>query len=222
MTHMPGTNGFGHHFVLTPFMDRSSGYVFRILAVRNDTNVTISYGTTVMTVPLSEFEFHEGDISTVNTVTTISTTNEVFVTQFAKGFSSDSKTGDPFMLLVPPSNFYSNNVTFPVTSIPIFFGTEQKSYINVVIRCDEVPGITVDGKDEPYWTKYTDPLDGEELCVLRKEMAHGLHSVEHSSREAKFAVLVYGFGLSASYAYFAGYNFKEVDTSIPGKQRNIF
>ncbi|XP_072021501.1 hyalin-like [Amphiura filiformis] len=208
ITHLPGTDGFGRNFVLSPFLGRISGYVFRVLAITNNTYVTVSDGSTVQ---LSEFEFYEGDVLTAATVTTISTDKDVIVTQYAKGFNSDSRAGDPFMLLVPPYNFFSNNVTFPVISI---LGNQAlETSINVIVRCEENLKITIDGAIEQNWF---DRLNSDgEFCVLRKSVEPGLHSVGHPSRDAKFVVVVYGFIESVSYAYFAGYNLHEVNTSIP-------
>ncbi|XP_072045115.1 uncharacterized protein [Amphiura filiformis] len=207
ITHLPGTNGFGRYFVLSPFLGRISGYVFRVLAISNNTNVTVSDGTMVQ---LSEFDFYEGDALTAEIVTTISTTKDVIVTQYAKGLYSDYKPGDPFMLLIPPTTFFSNNVTFPVTNIPSI-KTLQTS-INIIVRCEENLDISLDGQIEPPWF---DRLNSDgEFCVLRKFVEPGLHSVGHPSRNAKFMVVVYGFVWRASYGYLAGYNLQE-DESIP-------
>ncbi len=209
ISHLPGTNGFGRNFVLSPFLGRLSGYVFRVLATANNTNVTMSNGVNAL---LSEYEYYEGEAVDFLTVTTITSDKDVIVTQFAKGLYSDYKTGDPFMLLVPPTEFFANNVTFPITTIPSI--KTLITYINVIVRCEENLDIMVDGQVEENWE---DRLNSDgEFCVLRKSLPTGLHFVEHPSREAKFLVVVYGFVWRASYAYFAGYNLQDVDARIPG------
>ena len=205
ITHMPGTEGLGRNFVLSPFLGRNSGFIYRVLAISNNTNVTTSDGTSVK---LNQFTIYEGDVASSTKVVTITTDKDVIVTQYAKGLYSDYETGDPFMLLVPPTNFFTNNVSFPVTTIPS--SQTQRHYINVIVLCEDNLDISFDGRVEDGWS---DRLNYMEYCVLRKETTPGFHYVGHPNSNALFAVLVYTFVWRASYAYFAGYNLHETQLS---------
>ena len=48
MEHVPPVSALGNHYVIAPFMDRQSGYVYRVIATASGmTNITISDGRTI-------------------------------------------------------------------------------------------------------------------------------------------------------------------------------
>ena len=135
MKHIPPISALGSHYVreLPPlsFMGRHTGYIFYVIAtVSGMTHITISDGRTIQ-VSLSVGQFYQGDVNTNHTVITMSADKPVMVSQYAKGGHTDSNegsTGDPFMTVIP-LNAYSNNVTFPVATLP---NNPQQSYISII------------------------------------------------------------------------------------------
>lgn len=213
MAHMSGTEEAGRFFVLAPFLGRTSGFIYRVIALHNNTLVNIS-SLASGPIELSEFAVYEGDVTTVADLTVISSNQNVIVVQYAKGLYSDYKTGDPFMLIIPPTNFFSNNITFPVTSIPSN-AVPQNAYMNVIVRCEDNLDIAWNGDIVDEWVDRLN--DGGEFCVLRRRLGVGVHSVGHRSKSATFVVVVYGFVWRASYGYVAGFNLHDIRPTTPGK-----
>lgn len=202
--HLPPVQYRGRRFVLAPFLGRRSGYVFRVMTAGDSATVTLSNGDSAK---ISPYSYYEKDVSDGDTVI-VKSTAPVMVTQYAKGCYSDYLTGDPFMMLIPPVEFYSSSITFPVTTIAT--SETQKQYLNIIIQCQYSESIVLDGHLDYEWETITAD-DG--FCVLRGTVSTGVHTVWHQSSEARFVVIVYGFAWRASYAYVAGFNLQEPATS---------
>ena len=194
MDHIPPISALGSYYVIAPFMGHvgsRSGYVYRIIATASGiTNITISDG---QTESLLAGQFYQGDVTTNDTVITISADKPVMVSQYAKG--SDTAEGDPFMIVIPSTNAYSNNVSFPVATLPRRSG--QQSYISVITPCEYSNSVILD--DQLLNTQNMLQTPEGDYCVLQTPITKGSHSVTHPSPDASFLVLVYGFVLYASY-----------------------
>ena len=205
MEHIPPISALGSHYVLAPFMGRQSGYIYRIIAAASGmTNVTISNG---QTKSLLAGQFYQGDVTTNDTVITISADKSVLVSQYAKGYYSDYVTGDPFMIVIPSTHKYSNKVSFPVATLP---RNPQQSYISVIAPCKNIDSITLD--NQPLNSQNMLQTSEGDYCILQTSVTNGLHSVTHPSPNASFLVLVYGFAYWVSYGYVAGYNIDPAET----------
>ena len=205
MEHIPPISALGRHYVLAPFMGRQSGYIFRVVsAARGMTNITISDG---QTESLLAGQYYQGDVAT-NVVITISADKPIAVSQYAKGVHSDNVTGDPFMIVIPSTHAYSNNVSFPVATLS---RNPQQSYISVITACQYSDSITLD--DQPLSSLSVQMLRSPQgdYCLLQTPVTNGSHSVTHPSQDASFLVLVYGFAWAESYGYVAGYNIGSAD-----------
>ncbi|XP_072021693.1 IgGFc-binding protein-like [Amphiura filiformis] len=202
MEHLPPLTILGHHYILSPFLGRTSGYIYRV--------VSVSPGTTHMSlsgesISLSNGEIYEGNVVTSNEVLIIMVDKPVMVVQYAKGSSTDG-FGDPFMVVIPSIQKFSNNVTFPS------FGRDQlQHYISIITPgCDSITLFNLDGLplNNVNWLQSSHG----EFCILRSSVNSGFHSVTHPS--ASFLVLVYGFGPSVSYGFVARCQFHTEGESI--------
>ncbi|XP_072014230.1 uncharacterized protein [Amphiura filiformis] len=197
MEHLPPVSILGHHYILAPFLGRTSGFVYRVVSTSPDTtNVSLSGET----ISLSSGEFYEGDIVTSDEVVTVMADKPIMVVQYAKGFSSD-RFGDPFMIVIPSTQRFSNNVTFPSGTL---WYSDQQHYISIITpECDSVNSFNLNGL--PLSTQSLSSLQSADgaYCVLRTQIGTGFHSVTHPS--ASFIVLVYGFANFESYGFVARY-----------------
>ena len=208
MEHIPPIRALGSHYVLAPFMGRQSGYIYRIIAATSGiTNVTISNG---QTKSLLAGQFYQSDVTTNDTVIMITADKPVMVSQYSKAYTSDYVTGDPFMIVIPSTHVYSNNVSFPVATLP---PNPQQSYISVITPCKNIYSITLD--NQPFSSQNMLQTPDGDFCVLQTPVTNGSHSVTHPSPDASFLVLVYGFAWFVSYGYVAGYNIDPADTVEP-------
>ncbi|XP_072042619.1 uncharacterized protein [Amphiura filiformis] len=203
MENIPPVSTWGDHYLLTPFLGRTSGYVYRIVTASTDvTNVTIS-GRNRTVVSLSAGQFYEGNVAS-DELLIVTADQSIMVAQYAKGYNTDS-LGDPFMVVVPPTGRFTNNVTFPVVTLS---EDDPQYFISIISGCDNMDQFYLDGMplDDVQNANLLQSPDGE-FCVVRTPVTPVVHSVNHPT--ASFLVLVYGFAKSPfkkGYGYVAGYN----------------
>ena len=207
MDHLAPVTSLGRRYVLAPFMGRSSGYTFRVIAVaREPTQVTISDGSVLSLQP---GKFYQGDS---NSVVVVNADKPVMVAQYAKSYHTDL-SGVPFMIVLPSTDAYSDHVIFPVATFNIYINDSPTYYyISIVITCEDVENLMLDGRFIGSASGMLQTHD-EEFCVLRQAIQPGIHNVGlYHQREfkASFVVLVYGYteAVGKSYGYVAGYNVK--------------
>ena len=139
LAQMPSVEGLGKTYILSPFRERASGYVFRVVATQDNTFVSISDRRPV--------EYHSGEVFDQdvpgNNITLISSDKPVLVAQYNKGYTADGIRGNAAMVVVPAVEMFSSTVMFPVTSLQS--KATKSYYLSIVIRCAHTPGLTVDG-----------------------------------------------------------------------------
>ena len=206
MENLPPVNLLGHHYILSPFLSKTwePGFIYRVVSVSPGiTSVSIVPGKIVS---LSAGEFYEGNTTSLFDVLTVTADKPVIVSQY--GFSCD-----PFMIVIPSTQHFSHNVTFPTTSSMLMFDVNPRHFISIMSQCDSMDLFYLDNiLLNPRNLLRTS--DGE-FCVLRTSVtAGGFHSVTHPF--ASFLVRVYGVDYEA-YGYVAGYQVQLSDTSEGGK-----
>ena len=197
---MPHVKMWGTHVVMSPFVGKDNGYVFRVLGTNVTTDVTISDDTKVT---LTEGHWYEGNV-TNNMMLIIKADYQIFVMQYIKAGGSSSPNADTSMILAPSTNLYiGKTIIFPVFQVTI---STRNYYIHVITECNKVNGLMYDNASMASWEKLTS-VDGE-MCSIRGEVTAGaVHEVSHEDENVKFTVAVYGLGVSgqtSSYAYLAG------------------
>ena len=195
----PPEESWGTNFVMAPYMERKSGYLYRVISTNQTTTLTIS---NVGTIQIQGNECYEGDV-TGDTMVRIISDLPVMVVQYMKGFSTESPNkGDPSMLIIPPLQSFGSYVTFPV--IPRT-RTGHVFYINVIIDCINAPGLIFDDST-PMSGWNTLKTSDNEFCAVRGNVGSGVHSVGHSNPLVKFSVIIYNSQeLASSYVYPAGF-----------------
>ena len=191
-------------YILSPFLGRSSGYIYRILSSNHTVTVNISnYGR----VQIEANAWYEGNVMS-DIVTSIKADSPVSVVQYMKscntGPNKDGK-GNPAMLVVTPVEHFANNVSFPV--VAPFIHTEMQYSIHVIINCLYANGLMFDDTESMSDWQRLKTVD-DEMCAIRGTVTTGLHSVTHHNPEAKFSVAVYGYSFGIwkrGYAYPVGY-----------------
>ncbi|XP_072029671.1 IgGFc-binding protein-like [Amphiura filiformis] len=205
MENLPPLSSLGNHYILAPFLGRTSGYVFRVVATTYSTRILISDTSHVTTtITLSAGSFYEGDVGTADKVLMITADKPIMVAQYAKA----AEPYGPLMVVIPSIPNFSDNVTFPV---PASITSNPKYYISIISECVNFNSFNMDNRRLN--TKVISMLQApdERFCILRTEVSPGPHSVTHPS--ASFLVLIYGFAKTVAYGYVAGYN---IDTENTG------
>ena len=122
---------WGYDFTLSPFLGRSSGYIYRVISV----NVTTTLSISNMGDPVElegDGEFFEGDIPD-DTMVSIISNKPIMVMQYLKSHSTD-RIADASMILVPSRDLFVHNITFPVFDRCLGPSTT----INLIIACDSI------------------------------------------------------------------------------------
>ena len=128
---LPPTLTWGRRFFVASLFLRTTGEEYKLITSTTTTTVVCycypstggSVSQTFMTTlngAGSSYEFH----ITQNMFCSIQATSPVFLVQLAFGGSREpSGYGDPFMMMIPPVEQYSNNYTFVTQSLPWLYLT---------------------------------------------------------------------------------------------------
>lgn len=144
VVHLTDVKSAGTHFLIGPFKDRTTGYIFRVIATEDNTQLTFLPGPVAnSTIELHAGQFYEKDVSD-DTVWYVFSSAPVLVFKYGKGGDSSITDGDPIMVIVPAVSHFVPAVTFPVAFLP----TRQESQysISITIGCQQVNGLLLDGR----------------------------------------------------------------------------
>ena len=202
---LPDTSTWGTHFLSASFASRDSGEIYRVLASQPSTTVTFTCSTpsqpTNFTLP-SNGSWEE--ITTLDdSFCSIISNKPVLVVQFALGGSHKHRYGDPFMIMVPAIDQYSNNYVIPL------FRQFPRNFVTIFVSPEyyQPEDIYVDdvSLENSNWTAIHCPSDA--ICGYS---AYGTnlptrdHHIYHKNTEATFGVIAYGFDEIVSYGYPGG------------------
>ena len=200
---IPPTSTWGTSFYAASLLGRNSGELFRIITAKNFTTVTVNC-TTFSQVQVYNFsvagkwlEFQIYPLSFCN----IESSAPILVTQFALGHEFDG-IGDPFMMMIPPVEQYSNNYVlnalsnFSTNYITIYVATEYYQPNRIFV--DDTSQVVSS------WTSVY--CSNGLLCgyIIRVILTAGEHRVYHQDPHARIGVSAYGFNIRVSYGYPGG------------------
>ena len=205
---IPPTSTWGNSFFVASLLNRTSGEIIRIIAAKNSTSVDV-YCTDkpVKKVFLGAGNWTEENIS-INSFCSIQSSAPVLVTQFALGcranFVENNRTGDPFMMMIPPVDQYSNNYVFHSSHkfsnncITIYVTTEYYQTDKIIIDTES------SSQRNLIWTPVY--CSANHICgyITRVSLLAGDHKVFHQDLNARIGVSMYGFHKRNSYGYPGG------------------
>ena len=130
----------------------------------------------------------------------VSADRPVLVIQYAYGRSANNDWGDPFMMMIIPTEQYITNTTISFYAFENF-----NSDITIVVLQQAAPtsgNVLLDNVSVgSEWTQLH--CSEEELCgyTLRMQVSSGFHTLKHFNNSVPVAVYVYGFERYRSYGY---------------------
>ena len=199
----PPTATWGTHFLSASFSGRMSGDIYRVLTSQPSTNVTVNCTTysQPQAYSLATAGAWQELTTPANSFCVIESNNPLLVVEFALGSETDG-IGDPFMMMIPPIEQYSNGYVFNALSefvincITMFVSPE----------CFQPENIFLDDKsqEEANWTTIY-CADGT-VCghAAYASLEGGEHQLYHNDTSAVIGVVVYGFNSYISYGYSGG------------------
>lgn len=210
---IPPVEQWGMEFITAPLATRRKYDVFKIVASNNNTEVHIHCNRDINATQTPQV-LDAGEFTTFNIPSSascyINASEKVLLLQFSASQSVDNITrADPFMAMVPSISQYSNSFTLMTVSST---QTMLYHYINIYILSQyfDRSNIMLDAhslKDIGTMFEPVTPRMGSSTpiaYVAKVSITAGLHTLKHTTRNAKMGVLVYGFGKGTSYGYPGG------------------
>ena len=205
----PPTSTWGRVFMAASLLGRRSGEIFRIVAAQTPTIVTVNCTTFIQPVTYSltaAVNWQEFEI-TPSSFCSITSTAPILVAQFSLGSDLDAvdevRNGDPFIMMLPPVEQFSNNYVFNV--LPTF----AVNYITVYVAPEyfQSDRIFIDNTtlDSSPWSQIY--CSGSITCgyITRVNLTTaGEHRLYHLDQDARVGVSAYGFNQDNSYGYPGG------------------
>ena len=205
---VPPTVIWGSQFISASFNGRSSGEIYRVLASEDATTVVVNCSTfsQLQNYDLSSAGSWQEFSTPAMSFCAIESNKPLLVMEFSLGFELDNvgldRIGDPFMMMVTPTEQFSNNYVFNV--LPEF----ATNYITVAVTPDdfEPRNILVDDVDLENAVWNTVYCSDTTVCgyVTYVTLTPGQHQLYHSDIYAHIGVSVYGFDRVDSYGYPGG------------------
>ena len=213
---IPPVRLWGKEYVLTPFLQRRSGDLVKIVAARENTKIVTrcvnSTSSSFVLRPMETLitlgagESHEFLLGATE-FCHVSASEPVLVTQFSLNKQNED-IGGPFMLLVPDINKPLENVSF----ISINAGQHHfHHFISFVIKAQfwELQKIYLDESRVRLTDTAHQVLEfgrGLTFVSVRMSVSPGYHYLRHSNYKKLFGMMVYGFSREISYGYSLGYH----------------
>jgi IgGFc binding protein/Secretion system C-terminal sorting domain/SprB repeat len=190
---MPAINTWGKKFITVPLATRLKGDVFRFLAQKDSTSVSVNG---VVVANLEAGHFFETILNS-GTYNSIISSQPILVGQYSRSSQADNVISDPFFALITPDEQYLSNYI-------VSAGTKNilNNYLNISASAAAIKDIKIDGVtiDTLLWK----PVPGTGCFGAQVPVKTGVHNV---SGKQPFGLLVYGFGLYDSYGYSGGQSF---------------
>ena len=205
---LPPTITWGRQFFVVSSLGKIAGEQYKLITSSVTTTVVCYCSTSNGTVSETfittlnrtgrSYEFHIAQ----NMFCSIQASSPILLVQFAIGRSHEpSEYGDPFMMMIPPVEQYSNNYTFVTqlnfqNTISITVGTEFFNPENMVLNGSSLSSAT--------WTRIY--CSTQTVCGYgtRISLSVGQNFIYHRDSTARFGTFVYGFKNYTSYGYPAG------------------
>ena len=206
---LPPTITWGRQFYVASSLGKTAGEQYKLITSTANTTVSCyCYNMTDRTV-IETFittlngagRSHEFHIPQ-NMSCSLHASNPILLVQFAIGRSREpSEYGDPFMMMIPPVEQYSNDYTFVAQSnfenaISITVETEFFDPEDIVLNGSSLSGAN--------WTEIY--CSTQTVCGYgtRVSLDVGRNFIYHRDPTARLGTFVYGFRKYFSYGYPAG------------------
>ncbi|XP_078687045.1 uncharacterized protein LOC144919468 [Branchiostoma floridae x Branchiostoma belcheri] len=203
---IPPVNTWGRLFVTVPFAVRTRGDIFRIVAARDGTIVSVTGYAAKL---LHSGDFWELDVPS-NAYQVITSSKPIMVLQYNKGTDADGVNTDPFMMYIPPTEHFAADYTFATVDA---VGSVFDNYVNVVIKTTEKSGLLYDGRRLPSSTSWVHIPDTDLSAAQLHITTAGTHKIKHNSALVTFSLFYYGYSRMDSVGFPGGTRFAHISAN---------
>ena len=215
---LPPTSTWGREFLVASLNGRSSSELYRIIGSRPSTafTVTCNIASQTATYTLQSAGSWRQVVLADNSYCSIESNSPVLVAQFAYGQNADGVSADPFMVMIPPVDQFSNRYVFNVLS------TFNRNHISVYLAPEyyQLQRVFFDGANVASWQWNAVRCSDGTVCgyISVRSVTAGSHILFHSDLYARIGLTVYGFDSYDSYGYPGGM----ILDAISGKQSLLY
>ncbi|MGA1277953.1 MAG: IgGFc-binding protein [Candidatus Kapaibacteriota bacterium] len=220
---LPSVDTWGRTAIVVPFpkpdnATNLSQDIYRVLAAYDSTDIMING---VKTTTLSKGGMYQ---SVLTTPQVISSNKSILVAQYKKTSGTNSSAGtdyngDPFMMLVPPSDQFQDNYRFvSIQAVNyannfLYINGYEQQFTTIVMPNSAVATTRLDGQlVELIAGSNAIPIPGTNFSYIWVRVGDGVHTVTSSER---VGIYVYGYGRANSYGYVGGMSFRSFDFNPP-------
>ena len=201
---LPPTLNWGRHFFVISLLNKTSGEQYKLITSSTTTTVVCycstsggSVSQTFMTTlngAGNSYKFN----TTQNMFCSVQASSPILLVQFAA--SEPSSYADPFMMMIPPIEQYSNNYTFVAQS-----GFENAITVTVASEFFNKEYVILNNSSLSSATWNPIYCSAETVCGYgtRISISVGRNFIYHRDPNARIGSFIYGFG-HTSYGYPAG------------------
>lgn len=212
---LPPVETWGQSVFLVPYVQPSDASIqqlndrFRVMAALDNTEIKLDG---VVVAQLAAGGFYEGRLDQPRHMTSSA---PVLVAQYKQTAQSDfpnDKLGDPFMMLVPPSEQFMNAYRLISAQVTDEGNgrTYLEQYVTIIAPTSKLGTVFLDGAlVNP--VEFT-PIVTSGYSYASLPVKDGVHSVQ---ADTGIGVFVYGYGIANSYGYVGGTNFTPMDFQAP-------
>ena len=182
---------WGKEYILSPFMNQTQGYVFRVISSTKSTTVNIHGDTTLI---LNKGQYYTEDIGSDSAIY-ISSDKPISVIQYMKSSSAngyDGSLGDPAMLILNSNNQMLNDAVFVSETTP---NINIYEFINVITKTVNSDKIVLD-KNIIDISNFTAVPSFTDYSYATLQIDTGIHTIKSDSG---FIAYVYGISSTDSY-----------------------
>ena len=210
---IPPVSSWGRQFATAPLRGRQSFDVFRVLASEDSTVVVVTCTSgNPETESTNTYQLGEGNFTEFNVPSDqycfIQGSANILVLQYATGFTTDSVTGDPSMIIVPAITQYCNQYSLP-TILSNDGRVTFTHYMNILIPVSFYQQEQIFLNNQPlnsYSLNFTTiQQDGDPLVYAAQvDLTEGVHTLYHTNPAATLGVVMYGLVRANSYGHPGG------------------
>ncbi|MDQ3177102.1 MAG: MopE-related protein [Actinomycetota bacterium] len=193
---LPPAEALGSHFLVAPLAGRASGYLVRVVAASDATEVRVD-GSLVATIDRGQH--HQVSVSTQSPLL-IETTQPALVSQYARGGSTDG-VGDPFQMTIVPSDQLARDLVF--TTVPDYapapgVAIDFQHRVTLIAQAGTTGGVRLDGAAV---TAAFQSIGTSGWAYAHVTVESGEHTAQHLSPGALVGVYAYGWSQYESYGH---------------------
>jgi gliding motility-associated-like protein len=225
-------DSWGKEYLIAPYKNASKGFLYRVVASEDNTQVQIKIGNNIPTnVTLQKGSFYEGNVNTLLNFAGeiyVSADKPINVSQYMKGagcngISTMNNRGDPNMLILNALNQPVQRTVFNTVSTPT--DVMDAHFVNIITKTNNIDKIKLQGTFlSPALFQPMTARAGYSYAQVDL-VPYGIDPVLGKSftleTDSTFIAYVYGYGNASSYAYSVGANFVKLDYKFTASKEKI-